>query len=242
MMNNLTIVIPVYNEGDNIAQALSVIEHEIKAEHLINVIYDFDEETSIPVIKAEKNKYKNQINLIKNKYGHGVLNAIKTGLDTSETEYVIVTMADLSDPPELMNKMLDIAVTQNADIVCASRYMKGGKQIGGPFVKRIMSRIAGLSLYHLAKLPTHDATNSYKLYRTSFLKKQNIESTGGFEIGLELVVKAHLQGFKVSETPTVWTDRKAGKSNFKIIDWLPSYLKWYLMAFLKSLQKKKTSA
>jgi dolichol-phosphate mannosyltransferase len=96
-----------------------------------------------------------------------------------------------------------------------------------------MSKCAGLSLYYLAKLPTHDATNSFKLYRTSFLKQQNIESTGGFELGLELVVKAHLQGFKIIETPTTWTDRQAGKSNFKIIEWLPSYLKWYFMAFNK---------
>jgi len=232
-MSNLTIVIPVYNEGKNIAQAISRIEDEVKSEHLINVIYDFDEDTSIPVVEKEKNKYKTPINLIKNKYGKGVLNAIKTGLESAETEYVIVTMADLSDPPEVMNKMLEIASEKNADIVCGSRYMKGGKQIGGPFIKGLMSKYAGLSLYYLAKFPTHDATNSFKLYRTSFLKQQKIESIGGFELGLEMVVKAHLQGFKVLETPTVWTDRQAGKSNFKIIEWLPSYLKWYFMAFKK---------
>ena len=240
-MNKLTIVIPVYNERENIARALSEIEGEVKTGHVINIIYDFEEDSSIPVAEKEKLKYTTVINLIKNKRGKGVLNAIKTGLETAATEYVVVTTADLSDPPEVMNKMLEIAATQNADIVCASRYMKGGKQIGGPFVKRIMSRIAGLSLYHLAKLPTHDATNSYKLYRTSFLKKQNIESTGGFELGLEMVVKAHIQGYKILETPTIWKDRPAGKSNFKIIEWLPSYLKWYLMAFLKSLPKQKPS-
>lgn len=235
-MNNLTIVIPVYNEGENIAQAISRIEHEVKSEHLINVIYDFDEDTSIPVVKEEKTKYKTTINLVKNKYGRGVLNAIKTGLEAAETEYVIVTMADLSDPPEVMNKMLEIATEKNADIVCASRYMRSGKQVGGPFIKGLMSKYAGLSLYYLAKFPTHDATNSFKLYRASFLKQQKIESTGGFELGMELVVKAHLQGFKVLEIPTVWTDRQAGKSSFKIIEWLPSYLKWYFMAFKK--QKK----
>lgn len=238
-MDNLTIVIPVYNEDKNIAQAISRIEDEVKSEHLINVIYDFDEDTSIPVVEEEKNKYKTPINLIKNKYGRGVLNAIKTGLESAETEYVIVTMADLSDPPEVMNKMLEIASEKNADIVCASRYMRSGKQVGGPFIKGLMSKYAGLSLYYLAKFPTHDATNSFKLYRASFLKKQIIESTGGFELGFELVVKAHLQGFKVLETPTVWTDRQAGKSNFKIIEWLPSYLKWYFMAFKKTKMKNK---
>lgn len=230
-MNNLTIVIPVYNEGENIAQAISRIEDEVKSEHLINVIYDFDEDTSIPVVEMEKTKYKTPINLVKNKYGRGVLNAIKTGLETAETEYVIVTMADLSDPPAVMNTLLKMASEKNADIVCASRYMRNGKQAGGPFIKGLMSKYAGLSLYYLAKFPTHDATNSFKLYRTSFLKQQKIESTGGFELGMELVVKAHLQGFKVLETPTVWTDRQTGKSNFKIIEWLPSYLKWYFIAF-----------
>jgi hypothetical protein len=111
--------------------------------------------------------------------------------------------------------------------------MKGGKQTGGPFIKGLMARFAGLSLHYLAKLPTHDATNSFKLYRTSFLKKQKIESTGGFELGMELVVKAYLQGYKIMETPTIWTDRQEGKSNFKIIEWLPSYLKWYFIAFKK---------
>jgi len=233
-MNNLTIVIPVYNESENIAQVISKIEGEVKSEHLINVIYDFNEDTSIPVVEEEKTKYKTPINLVRNKYGRGVLNAIKTGLETAETEYVIVTMADLSDPPEVMNKMLEIASEKNADIVCASRYMRGGKQIGGPFVKGLMSKCAGLSLYYLAKLPTHDATNSFKLYRISFLKKQKIESKGGFELGLELVVKAHLQGFKILETPTAWTNRQAGKSNFKIVEWLPSYLKWYFAAFKRN--------
>lgn len=232
-MNNLTIVIPVYNEGENIAAAIARIEKEVNNEHSINVIYDFDEDTSAPVVEKEKSKYKTPIHLIKNKYGRGVLKAIKTGLETAETAYVIVTMADLSDPPVVMNKMLAIALEENADIVCGSRYMKGGKQTGGPLIKGLMSRFAGLSLHYFAKLPTHDATNSFKLYRTSFLKKQKIESTGGFELGMELVVKAHLQGYKILETPTTWTDRQAGKSNFKIIEWLPSYLKWYFLAFKK---------
>ena len=232
-MNNLTIIIPVYNEGENIAQAIAGVENEDRHEHIINVVYDFDEDTSIPIIENEKQKYKTPVVLIKNKYGHGVLNAIKTGLETAETEYVIVTMADLSDPPEVMNQMMEIASENNADIVCGSRYMKGGKQTGGPFIKGLMARFAGLSLHYLAKLPTHDATNSFKLYRTSFLKKQKIESTGGFELGMELVVKAYLQGYKIMETPTIWTDRQEGKSNFKIIEWLPSYLKWYFIAFKK---------
>jgi len=232
-----TIVIPVYNETENIVTEIEALESQVSEPHIINIIYDFDEDTSIPVVK-EIQKRASNINLIKNKYGRGVLNAIKTGLESSDSEYTIVTMADLSDPPNVINEMVKKADEEQADIVCASRYMIGGKQIGGPLIKGFMSRCAGISLKYLAGVDTHDATNSFKLYRTSFLKNQTIESNGGFELGLELVVKAHNQGKKICEVPTVWTDRISGKSNFKIIEWLPNYLKWYFYAFKKKFKGK----
>lgn len=230
-MNEITIVIPVYNEGENIAVAIARIEKEVRCSHIINIVYDFDEDTTVPIVDREKPKYSTQINLVKNTYGRGVLNAIKYGLDSAQSEYVIVTMADLSDPPSVINEMIKKADEKNADIVCASRYMRGGKQIGGGFIKTLMSRVAGLSLHWFAKVPTHDSTNSFKLYRKSFLKKMTIESTGGFELGLELVIKGFLAGYKIFEVPTTWVDRVEGESNFKLIEWLPSYLKWYFMAF-----------
>lgn len=230
-MAEISIVIPVYNEGENISIAIDKIEKEVTYPHLINIVYDFDDDTTIPVVNKIQPNYQTKINLVRNKYGRGVLNAIKTGLETAESKFVIVTMADLSDPPSVINEMYKKAEEENADIVCGSRYMKGGKQIGGPFVKSLMSKCAGLSLYYLAQIPTHDATNSFKLYRKTFLNNMQIESTGGFELGIELVVKAFINGYKICEVPTLWTDRVAGKSNFKLLEWLPSYLKWYFFAF-----------
>lgn len=221
----ISIVIPVYNEGENIKTAVERIEKEVKIPFEINIIYDFDEDTTLEPAKNLK------VNLIKNKYGRGVLNAIKTGLETADSEFVVVTMADLSDPPEVINDMVKSAQENNADIVCGSRYMKGGKQFGGPLLKGLMSKFAGLSLHYLAGLPVHDVTNSFKLYRKTFLNLVKIESTGGFELGIELVVKAFKKGFKITEVPTTWQDRTSGKSNFKLVEWLPKYLKWYFEAF-----------
>ena len=227
---SLSIVIPVFNEGGNIRTALTAIRERVKYEHEILIVYDFDEDNTLPVVR-EMMAGMPCVSLVRNKYGRGVLNAIKTGMETAKGEYAIVTMADLSDPPEVMNAMIAKAESENADIVCASRYMKGGKQIGGPFLKGLMSRTAGLTLHWFAGLPTHDATNSFKLYRKSFLDSVKVESTGGFELGLELTVKAFLLGRKICEVPTTWTDRTAGESHFKIMKWLPSYLHWYFMAF-----------
>jgi len=228
----LNIVIPVYNEAENIEIAVKTIREKCTCPYSITVVYDMDEDTTVPVVRQMQSNMSNLF-LLKNKYGRGVLNAIKTGLEETTAKYTVVTMADLSDPPAVINDMFRIAEEQNADIVCGSRYMKGGKQIGGPVMKGLMSRIAGLTLHYIAGIPTHDATNSFKLYRTSFLKQQKIESKGGFELGIELVSKAYIQKYKICETPTVWTDRIAGKSNFKLFKWLPGYLKWYFCAFRK---------
>ncbi len=230
MYDKVTIVIPVYNEGENIIHCLTAIKNEVKAEYKITVVYDSEEDTTLPALDEAEKILDIKVARLRNKYGRGALNAIKSGLESADTEYVIVTMADLSDPPEVMNDMIEKADREQADIVCASRYMRGGRQIGGPLLKGLMSRCAGLSLHALVGFPTHDPTNSFKLYRKRFLEQVKIESTGGFELGIELVVKAWELGYKVVEVPTTWRDRTDGKSNFKLWKWLPLYLRWYFAA------------
>ncbi|RAI16070.1 MAG: glycosyl transferase family 2 [Candidatus Melainabacteria bacterium] len=226
---DITIIMPVYCEGENIKIALDRIKSELKFPYIVKIIYDFDEDNTLDALKGYD--LGENIKLVKNGYGKGVLNAIKFGLETTDTKYAVVTMADLCDPPYVINDMYEMAEKNNSDIVCASRYMKGGKQIGGPFIKGLMSKVAGLTLHYFAKVPVHDATNSFKLYKKDFLRKQNIESSGGFELGIELVVKAHLSKARINEVPTSWYDRKKGESRFKLIKWLPRYLKWYIRAF-----------
>jgi len=141
-------------------------------------------------------------------------------------------MADLSDDLSVASKMFDL-IKDGYDVVCGSRYMKGGSQIGGPIIKGLLSRLAGISLHYLTGIPTHDVTNSFKMYSRDALKRINIESTGGFEIGMEITVKTFLNGGKITEVPSTWKDRTDGKSNFKLFRWLPKYIKWYVYAILK---------
>jgi hypothetical protein len=87
-----------------------------------------------------------------------------------------------------------------------------------------------MSLHWLAGVPTHDATNSFKMYRRSLLERIRIESEGGFEIGMEILIKAHLLGCKIGEVPSTWRDRSGGESKFRLWKWLPNYLHWYFVA------------
>ena len=119
---------------------------------------------------------------------------------------------------------------RGAAVVCASRYVRGGAQHGGPWLKGLLSRMAGLSLHWLAGLPTHDPTNSFKAYRRDFLRRTPIESGAGFVLALELTVKAHFAGERVEEVPAQWWDRTAGRSRFRLFAWLPLYLRWYVWA------------
>ncbi len=237
-MSKVNIVIPVYNEKGNIGRALTMIQKQVTVPFKVTIVYDLDNDTSLPEAREYNEKLSLEIVYLKNIYGRGALNAIKSGLNTSDTPYTIITMADLSDPPRVINDMVAKAQLNNSDIVCGSRYMKGGSQSGGLTLKSLLSRGAGLSLYFLFGIPTHDATNSFKLYSQKTLKNITVESKGGFELGLELVVKAHLLGYVIHETPTTWEDRSEGQSRFQLFNWLPSYLKWYLMAVKGRFSKR----
>ncbi len=73
------------------------------------------------------------------------------------------------------------------------------------------------------------------MYRASLLREIPVESRGGFELSLELTVKAHVLGYRIAEVPSVWRDRVGGESKFKLVAWLPSYLRWYLLALRHAL-------
>jgi dolichol-phosphate mannosyltransferase len=163
---------------------------------------------------------------LRNDLGRGVLNAMKAGIAATTAPYVLISMADGSDEPHVVDSMVALA-RDGADVVSASRYMRGGHQVGGPPLKRLMSRTAGLTLHWFAGVPTHDPTNNFKLYSRRYLDTVTIESTAGFELALELTVKPTLAGRRIAEVPTTWRDRTAGldrtthQRNFKPRRWLP---------------------
>ncbi len=233
----ISIVVPVYNEGSNIAIFIQAIEKEIKIKHEIIIVYDFDQDDTVPVVKKLQNKFSN-IQLIKNNLGKGLINACKTGFTKAKGNFIVVMPGDLADDPKTVNNMYKLA-KQEYDIICGTRYSKGGKQLGGNLVKTILSRIAGLMTPILLGIPTSDLTNGFKMYSKSVLNSINIESQGGWEFAMEILIKAHFMGFKITETPSIWKERSYGKSKFKLFKWLPRYIYWYSWGVTQRLIKNK---
>jgi dolichol-phosphate mannosyltransferase len=233
----LSVVIPVYNEGENVVPALRGVVDRTHVRPLeVLVVHDFDEDTTVPVVMRLKAEMP-ELRLHRNTLGRGVLNAMKSGLRAARAPYVLVTMGDGSDNPDDIDPMYELA-RGGADVVAGSRYMRGGRQLGGPLLKRTMSRAAGLSLHWLGGVPVHDATSNFRLYSKQLLNQVTIESTGGFELGIELTVKAYLLGMRVAEVPTTWRDRTAGQSRFQLWQWLPRYLKWYRRGLAGRFRKR----
>jgi dolichol-phosphate mannosyltransferase len=225
-----SVVVPVYNEGPNIAALCKAVRDQFPGQYELLICYDFPQDNTLPAVAALTDGEKPaNLRLIHNTLGKGVRFAIEAGMRAARTPVVLVTMADLSDDFAKVGEMVARA-TAGADVVSGSRYMAGGQQIGGPWLKGLLSRTAGLSLHWLTGLPTRDPTNSFKAYRRDFLQRTPIQSTAGFCLGLELTVKAHFGGGRVEEVPAIWRDRTAGESRFKLMKWLPMYLRWYLWA------------
>jgi glycosyltransferase involved in cell wall biosynthesis len=195
----------------------------------IVVVVDQPDDTTIPYIE-KYSREDDRVRALVNDVQPGPAQAIRFGIAHASAPVVVVTMADGCDDPQQIDDMVRL-VERGVVIAAASRYSRGGQQVGGPFLKSALSRMAGLSLWALARVGTRDATNSFKAYDASFIRDVGISSTAGFEIGVELVAKARRARLPVAELPTVWLERHHGFSSFKLASWLPHYFRWWRFAF-----------
>lgn len=234
MTPTVSVIIPAYNVGPEILSVLKRIGSAVTIPCEIVVVVDSPEDSTIPYVhQVAVDDVRIMVTI--NTYGRGPANAIRFGIDQSTSPVVVVTMADGCDDPHQIDVLARL-VERGVVVAAASRYTRGGQQVGGPLLKGAISKMAGLTLYHFARVGTRDATNSFKAYSKSFIQKVGIESDQGFEIGIELVSKARRCRLPVAEIPTIWLDLASGVSNFKLVKWLPRYIHWYFYAF--GLKKK----
>ncbi|SHF59354.1 Glycosyltransferase involved in cell wall bisynthesis [Jatrophihabitans endophyticus] len=229
MSPRVSVVIPAYDEGKSIVPVLDRFFEAIESECEVVVVVDFAEDSTYPVL-LDYAASEPRLRPLISDYGRGPAHAIRYGFDHAAADVVVVTMADGSDDPRQVDELARL-VERGVVIAAASRYAPGGQQVGGPWTKRTLSRLAGRSLQAFVNVGTHDATNSFKAYDRNFVREVGISSRHGFEIGLELTAKAKRLRLPVAEIPTIWLERSVGISNFKVGAWVPKYLRWYRFAY-----------
>jgi glycosyltransferase involved in cell wall biosynthesis len=237
------VIITAYNEGEEIVACLDRVLEAVTLPSEVLVVYDAPDDTTAPYVEKYARQDARVVPTL-NTYGRGPALAIRYGIEQAKADVVVVTMADGCDDPQQIDQLARL-VERGVVVAAASRYMRGGQQIGGPAFKSALSRFAGRSLHWFARVGTRDATNSFKAYSTDFVRQVGIESDSGFEVGLELVAKAKRLRKPVAEVPTIWLDRSfasVGVSNFKLAQWIPKYLRWYIFAFGPQLTLEKLHA
>jgi len=151
--DELTIIIPVYNEGAGFEALWKEILSHLQCPFRAFVIYDFDEDNTVPAAQAVIARGEHRLSLVKNSIRRGVVGALLTGFRQVERGPLLVVMADLSDDLSQVGRMLQL-YRQGYHVVVGSRYMKGGRLIGGPWFKQLLSRLSGLTLYWFRGIPT----------------------------------------------------------------------------------------
>lgn len=222
----ISIIIPVKDENLNIQWTVMNIKKSVHYPYEIIVIYDDETDPTVDIVK-KLNMVTYHIKPYMNMYGKGVINAIRTGLVKARGDVLVVMAADRTDDPKTIDAMY-LKIMDGYDLICPTRYSRGGRVIGRPSIKSLLSRLSGLSTPYVLGLPTSDLTYSFKMFKKTLLDTINIESKGGFEFSEELVLKAFYGGYKITEVPTLWTDRTLGTSKFQLVAWLPHYIYWYI--------------
>jgi glycosyltransferase involved in cell wall biosynthesis len=223
----LDIVIPVYNEGANIVRVFDSLGQHVQTPFRVLLCYDRDDDNTLTALASYHSKFP--VSKVKNR-GKGAFGAVMSGFAESTAPAVLVLPAD----DDYNARRLDAMVAkfrEGNDIVVASRFIPGGKMVGCPLLKAVIVRSSALALHHLARLPTHDPSNGFRLFSRRLLRSISLESTEGFTYSIELLVKCHRLGWPISEVPVEWHERTRGRSRFQVIRWLPAYFTWFRYGF-----------
>jgi dolichol-phosphate mannosyltransferase len=233
-MAKLDIIIPVYNEDENIIKLLKLIDNEVTCDFRILICYDSESDKTLNYLK-DPNIIKSEIILIKNPK-QGPNSAIIEGIKSSKSKIILVYMADDFENIKLINSMVDL-IEEGNDLVIPSRFITGGKMLGAVKIKEIVTRVGSYLVYYIARIPIKDSTNAFKMFSANTANKIKFDSTMGFTFSLELVAKAYFLKLKIIEIPSTWIEIKNRKSNFKMLKWIPYYIYWLLYSMLKNYFK-----
>jgi dolichol-phosphate mannosyltransferase len=238
MAAELDIVIPVYNEGQGILVVLEALRNHVRTPFRVLLCYDRDDDNTLTAVRSAE-AFPFDVRFVKNRR-RGAHGAVVTGFEECTAPAVIVFPGDDDYNAGRIDLMFD-QFRAGCDIVAASRFMSGGCMKGCPWLKAVLIRSSAFLLFHLARVPTHDPSNGFRLFSRRVLETIPVESTVGFTYSLELLAKCHRLGWKIGEVPVAWYQRKSGASRFRVLRWTPHYLTWFFYCFGTAMGLKAAS-
>lgn len=206
----LSIVVPTYNEAENIQQLLSEINASLQEEWAYEVIVvdDGSPDGTAGVVRRAA-ATDPSLRLVERPQKLGLGSAVAAGFACAKGDYWLMMDADLSHRPQDLPRMF--AALADADIVVGSRYVAGGGTVGWPWRRRFMSRVSGLVARLLVGVPARDATSGFAAFRREVVEPlMPTLRLAGFKLLLELLAAA--PHARVTEVPITFVERQRGRS------------------------------
>lgn len=243
----VSILIPTYNESENIIEFLKSVQKNLPEEIFSEIIVIDDNSpdgTGKIVEEYIRNNGKiseNKIFVINRKGKKGLSSAILDGIHQSKGNNILVMDSDFSHPPEIITKMIQTLKNSQCDIVIASRYIKGGGVTGWPFKRKVMSKVATKIAKKGLGIKNSDPMSGFFAFKRAVINGIKFDAIG-YKMLLEILVKA--KGVTVKEIPYTFSNRQVGSSKLSssiIIDYIKSVWKLYRYGKAVGEQEKRTS-
>jgi len=244
---DLSIIIPTYNESQNILKMLESVEEHLPKELVTETIVvddDSPDRTGDIVdnyIKNRKNNTNHRIKIFHRKTKKGLSSAILEGIKHSHGESILVMDSDFSHPPQIISRIIHALNHSNFDIVIASRYVNGGTISQWPYKRKVISKVATKISKSSLGINLSDPLSGFFAFKRRIIHGINFDAIG-YKMLLEMLVKT--KGANVKEIPYTFADRKSGSSKLNlvtIIDFIKSVWRLYLYGKAVKEQEKRLS-
>ena len=243
----VSIIVPTYNESQNILSILRSIESNLPKNKPVETIVVDDNSPDgtgnivEEYVKTVKKITGYTIGVIRRKAKEGLSSAILKGIESSNGQTIVVMDSDLSHPPDIIPKMLDVLDNSEYDIVVASRYVKGGTVSGWPIKRKLMSKIATKIAQHGLGIEQKDPLSGFFAFKRKILDGLKLDAIG-YKVLLEILVKT--KGVRVKEIPYTFANRMQGESKLgasTIFDYIRSVWKLYRYGSTERKQEGRSS-
>lgn len=237
MTKSISIIIPAYREEKTIETTLKGILEKFKENNfdfeIVTVIDNAPNDKTLEIVSLLSKTFK-EIQIISREGKQGVASAIREGIQKASKNVIIIVMGDASEQPEDLINMAT-KMDDGYDMVFANRFLTNKYLENYPKKKYVVNRLCNFTIKTLFGINSKDITNAVKAYKSEILKNIDITSTG-FEIFVELPIKAYVNGHK--NFAEITSSHDAGDpetSNFRITKEGPKYIK----IILSCLRRKK---
>ena len=243
----ISIILPTYNESQNIVSILELIGKNIpKGVSTQTIVVDDNSPDGTGKIVEEyiseiKKIAENTIDIIHRKAKNGLSSAILNGIQNAKGETIIVMDSDFSHPPQILPKMIEAFKKYQCDLVIASRYITGGGIQGWTTKRKLMSKVATIIATKGLGVKTKDPMSGFFAFKKNIIKELNFDAIG-YKLLLEIIVKT--KGVNIKEIPYTFENRQFGSSKLDsstVIDYFKSVFKLYKYGKISEKQEGRAS-